>query len=818
MIASFTQARTASTSLTTGVACSHCGLAVPAGLVDQRSGAQFCCAGCRSAHAIIHGCGLERYYLLRGAGAGEGAARATGKGFAEFDDAVFERLHVRGAPGGWKTADLFLEGIHCAACVWLIERLPRVVPGVIEARLDMRRALAAITWDPAQTRLSAAARALDSLGYTPHPARGERSRSARQAEERRRLVHLAVAGACAGNVMLLALALYAGLFDSMEPVYQTFFRWLSMGISLVSLAWPGSVFFRGAWAALRTGTAQLDLPIAVGLGAGAIFGAVNTVRGSGEIYFDSLSILVFALLLGRWVQHRQQRWTGDAIELLFSLTPTSARRVEGSGVREVPVEALSVGDTVEVLAGDSFPVDGTVTDGRSSVDQSLLTGESLPVAVGIGAQVAAGSVNLSGPLRVRVEAAGESTRVGRLMRMVEDAALRRAPIVRAADRIAGWFVLAMLALAGLTAAAWMLIDAPRALDNATALLIVTCPCALGLATPLAVTVAIGRAARRRILIKGGDAFERLARTGTIFLDKTGTITEGRFALVQWHGPEWVKPMVAAVEAQSSHPIARAMCTALPPPTAGAFDVVQTTGSGVRATVDGRRLLVGSMRFLEDAGAMIPGMIRLTAADVRAAALTPVLIAVDGEAVALAGLGDTIRPDSAAAVRALRACGWRVAMLSGDHEEVALAVGRTVGVDWFDIHGAMTPEGKLTAVQTAARQGPVVMVGDGVNDAGALAAATIGIAVHGGAEASLAAADIYLSTPGLWPIVSVIRAARRTMRAIRINLGVSLAYNALAAALAALGVINPWLAAILMPLSSLTVVGLSLKARTFGDEP
>ncbi len=531
-----------------------------------------------------------------------------------------------------------------------------------------------------------------------------------------------------------------------------------------------------------------------------------------------VSVLVFALLVGRWVQHRQQRWAGDAVELLFSLTPTSARLVEPAGVREVPVEALSVGDTIEVLAGDSLPVDGTVVQGSSSVDQSLLTGESRPVGVEPGASVAAGSVNLSGALRIRVEASGEATRVGRLMRMVEEGASRRAPIVRLADRIAGWFVLAMLLLAGLTAGAWLWIDPSRALGNATALLIVTCPCALGLATPLAVTVAIGRAARRGILIKGGDAFERLSHPGVIFLDKTGTITEGRFSVVRWHGPRDVAPLVAAVEAQSTHPIARALCESLPAPPVPASEVVQTTGGGIEAKVAGQRLTIGSPRFVASAGASISTMLHAAAVSVRAEALTPVVVAVDGVAVAVLGLGDAVRMDSAGAIRDLHALGWKVRMLSGDHPDVAAAVGRSIGLEPVNILGGRSPEDKLAAVQAAAMKGPVVMVGDGVNDAAALSAATVGIAVHGGAEASLAAADVYLRTPGLTPIIGLLKAARRTIRAIHINLGASLAYNAVAAALAMTGIINPWIAAILMPLSSLTVVGLSLRARTFGDQP
>jgi Cu2+-exporting ATPase len=298
--------------------CSHCGLHVPAGLVNADREQQFCCHGCEAAYSVIHGCGLDAYYRMRRENeTAAQPAKGTGKRYSEFDDAVFRRLYTRDLAEGLFATELLLEGIHCAACVWLLEKLPSIITGVVEARLDIRRSLVRIVWRDSEASLSRIARALDALGYPPHPARNTSARDIRRLDDRRMLVRLGVAGACAGNVMLLGLALYAGLFDAMEPQYRQLFRWASMAISLVSLAWPGSVFFRGAWTAIRTRTANLDLPIAMGLGAGAIWGVMNTIRGTGEIYFDSLSVLVLALLAGRLIQHRQQRWAADSLELLF---------------------------------------------------------------------------------------------------------------------------------------------------------------------------------------------------------------------------------------------------------------------------------------------------------------------------------------------------------------------------------------------------------------------------------------------------------------------------------------------------------------------
>lgn len=796
------------------VMCAHCSLPVPAGLVVAEAPRQFCCHGCATAYDVIHSCGLDRYYALReSTDRAPTAAKTTGRRYAEFDDPAFLSLYARRAAGSSPSIELYLEGVHCAACVWLVEKLPQVLPGVLEARLDLRRGIVSVSWDESRIALSRIAAVLDSLGYPPHPARQIDARQARRLDDRRALIRIGVAGACAGNVMLLAIALYAGVFDAMESQYHHFFRWVSMLLSLVSLAWPGSVFFRGAIAALRTRTLHLDVPIAVGLLAGAAWGVLNTVTGRGEIYFDSLSVLVFALLVGRFIQARQQRRASDAVELLFSLTPTSARLVENDGVREAPIEVLKAGDLVEVRAGDSFPADGTIETGASQVDQSLLTGESRPVDVATGDAVSAGAVNLSGLVRVRVEAAGEQTRVARLMKMVEEASGRKAPIVRLADRIAGWFVAGMLALAGLTAAVWWSASPARAIDNAAALLIVTCPCALGLATPLAIAVTVGRGARRGILIKGGDAVERLARRGTIYLDKTGTITEGRMSLVSWTGDESIKPLVAEIERHSSHPVARALVGALGPAACASADGITAHASGLEGVVNGRAMLIGSASFIRARTASRPDWLEAAEARATAEALTPVLIAVDGEVRAVAAVGDAVRSDSKEAIDRLRRLGWRVGILSGDHPAVVAAVARRLGVEVA--RGGLSPEDKLAAVVEAARSGPVVMVGDGVNDAAALSAAGVGIAVHRGAEASLSAADVSLSRPGLVPIVELVTAARRTLNVIYRNLGASLFYNGLAAGLAVTGMINPLIAAVLMPASSLTVLTLSFKSRTFG---
>ena len=805
------------------VACSHCGLPVPAGLVaftgqGEPAPTQFCCHGCETVYGVIHAEGLDQYYAIREQDAARQSPTTTDRTYKEFDDPAFQARYCRALPDGTLRTELFLEGVHCAACVWLVEHATVALGRGTRARLDIGRSSAEVIWDPAVATLSDVARRLDKLGYPSHPYRGVDARDMRVKEERALLSRMGVAWAVNGNVMVMAITLYSGYFSDMDLETEQLFRWVSFLLTIPSFFWSARIFFDGAWKALRARMLHMDLPIALGLSAGFIGGTVNVIRGTGEIYFDSVASLIFLLLLGRWLQLRQRRVAGDAAELLYSLAPSSATLVLGDKVEEVPVERLATGDIVRVRAGDTVPTDGVIVLGRSAVDASVLTGESRPVDVTEGDHVHAGTVNLSGQLHVRTEATGEDTRVGRLMHAVAEASRRRAPIVRLADRVIGSFVAVVLVLAVLTALLWLWLDPKLALDHAVALLIVTCPCALGLATPLAVTAALGKAARQGVLVKGGDALERLSKPGLVLFDKTGTLTEGKVQVMRWLGTPDVIAQVVALEAQSAHPLARAVLAAYPQETL--LDVVDgqhTVGGGLQGVVDGHLFVVGSPRFVLASVAQAPHA-DAWLQELLAEAWTPVLVARDGELVAALGFGDPIRADAAGSLHALRAQGMEIGILSGDHPDVVAAVARQLGVPMRTVVGGATPEQKLAKVQEELTRGPVLMVGDGVNDAAALAAATVGISVHGGAEASLQAADVFLTRQGLAPIVALITGARRTVRTIQRNIVFSLVYNVIGAGLAMAGLLSPLVAAILMPLSSLTVVSSSFRSKSFADVP
>ncbi len=804
------------------VACTHCGLSVPLGLVVDGAAHQFCCAGCRSAFDLIRAHGLDDYYSIFERVQSE-RRRASGHGstYDELDDESFAERYVR-TDGNTSRCEMVLEGLHCAACVWLVERLPLVVDGVSEARVNLTRRTVQLEWLTDRVRLSQIGRALDGLGYAPHPW-GDRARAeAQQQENRSHLIRIAVAGACAGNAMLIAVALYAGMFASMEAGHSYVLRLASAGLGWISLLWPGRVFFRSAWAAIRTRTPHMDLPVALGLAVGGTTGTINAVTGRGEVYFDSLSVLVFLLLVGRWLQYRQQRMAADSVALLAKLTPQTARRVEHGEVRRVSLAALRPDDIVEVLPGELVPADGHVVEGRSAVDQSLLTGESVPVGVNEGDNLTAGATNCEGPLKIRVAATGGESRLGRLMQMVEQATVGRSPLVQWADRIAGYFVVTVVLLAAVTVVLWSGSGISVAIGHAVALMIVACPCALGLATPLALAVAHGQAARREILIKGGDVLERLAQTGHIWFDKTGVLTVGQMTLQRWDGDQRAKRWVAALERRANHPIGCALADGLSAELGAAainaVDVVsvkQIAGSGVTGKVAGREISVGSPRWIAGQGIVSSERFRLPLDDILGSGWTPIVVAIDGGIVAVAGVGDRVRDEAVEVVADLKQRGWQVGLLSGDHPQTAARVAEAVGIPSEQTHAALAPEQKLDVIRGTVADGCTMMVGDGVNDAPALAAASVGVAVQGGAEVSLQVAPVYLGQAGLRGVVELIDGARHALGVVRMNLGISLGYNVVAVALAMAGWINPLVAAVLMPLSSLTVLGVSLASRSFG---
>jgi Cu2+-exporting ATPase len=812
-------------------ACAHCGLPVPANLVREGDENQFCCSGCRQVFTLVREWGFDQYYRLvdRHQGVLE-PARVTGRSFEDFDDEGLQAEATEKVGANRRCTRLYLEGVHCAACVWLVEKLPAVLRGVDEVRLNLGNGVAEITWRPEQTRLSTIGRALDRLGYTPHVHRASRVQEARRIEDRAALARLGVATACAMNLMFLHGALYAGEYSGMASPYETFFRWMSLAVAIPVLVFSARPFFQTALAGLRARIVHIDLPIAIALTIAFAASAWNAVRGSGPIWFDSLAMLVAALLGARQLQRSAQR---AALERADSLRGVAflefARRLTGDGPDappvEVPLTALSPGDRVEVRSGELVPVDGVVLSGRSSLDNAVLTGEAVPLPVREGDPVSAGATNLGARLIVRVDAAGDKSRVGALLAIVQEALSRKPTLLRTTDLLARRFVQALLAAAVVTGLASLHRGPEVALERVVALLVVACPCALGLSVPLAVSVALMRAARAGIFVKDPEALERLRRVDTVLLDKTGTLTEGRATVARWQGEDAVLRLALALEAESSHAVARAFRESFSRSICivrTIEGVVETPGQGIAGRLDGHDVRVGNREHVAAGGASVPPDLDGFAARLIADGLTPVFVAVDGRGAGVAGIGDALRPDARNTVAALRRRGARVRVLSGDHPDVVARVGAELGLPDTDVLGGLTPERKRDIVaglvNDAGRTGTVVMVGDGVNDAAALALADVGIAVHGGTGPTIVAADILLTREGVTPLLDMLDGARRLRGVVRRNLGFSLVYNAGACALALAGFVSPLLAAVLMPISSLTVVFSSVLTQTFARCP
>ncbi|MDZ4830639.1 MAG: heavy metal translocating P-type ATPase [Phycisphaerae bacterium] len=797
--------------------CAHCGLPVAADDVDSSAVEQFCCGGCRAVWTSLHSCGLEQYYELK---AREAAVRddrrpanVTQRRFAHLERPEFVAKHVRIASDGRLSTELCVDGLHCGACVWLLEALPRLVEGLLSVRVDIGRAVALIEWEQGRVTLGEIARRFDQLGYQLLPMLDPAARENDRAIDRAWLIRLGIAAALTSNSMAVAFALYGGLFATMATPYRVFFQWASVALAIGALVGPGRIYFVNALAAIRTRTPHMDIPVALGLFAATGSGLVNTLRGTGTIYCESATALVFLLLVGRFIQYRQQRKARQDVELITTLVPAIARRRSTDGaIEEVPIEALMRGDLVEVLVGETVPCDGVLVSGVVHFDVAILTGESKPALTNAGESVWAGTRSLDQPATVVVEVSGEATRAGRLLALVADASRRRPPIVELANRMAGWFLLAVLAGSGFTAWWWWHLGSDVAIARAVALLVVTCPCALGLATPLAIASALGKAARAGVLVKGGDVLERLAMPGTIVLDKTGTLTQGRMTVTSSEGDATAFALAGALEQSSCHPIATAISRAFAPRNSTAAStsrVHERAGYGIEGEVDGQAVALGNHAFVTERYGEAPRWAKTFASSAMARAETPVYVGVDGALRGVISVGDPIRSEAQSIVAQVRSLGWNVVMCSGDQLTVARAVGRAVGLGNDEIEAGCDPERKLAFMRDRAHASPVVMVGDGVNDLAAMAAADVGVAVRNGAQSALHVADVCLAAGGLRPLVKLLSGAQRTMRAIRITLAVSIAYNATGGVLAFNGLVNPLVAAVLMPVSSLTVLWLAL---------
>ena len=728
--------------------CPHCGAAVE-GAEDR-----FCCFGCEMAWKLVHDAGLEEYYERREEAGMRPEARARSW------DAV--QVHP---VGDHVEVTLAIDGLRCTSCTWVVEKVLERTEGVQDVHVSYASGRARVAWDPEVIDLTKLAQRVSALGYSPRPVQ--------EASPPEPLFsNLGVALFATSNLMLLTAGLYASWIDGMEPRFQALFRWLSLVLATPVAIYSAAPFWRGAWAGVLARKIGMDVPIALAVGVLYGHGVIQTLRG-GDAYLDSLGMLVSLLLIGRIVESRGRRKTADAAAAIAAELPAMARRRTSTGVEEVDRSLLALGDTVELGPGTEVPADAKILEGAFKVQMALLTGESIPRAMTVGETLYAGSVIETGSGAAEVIGVGQDTMAMQMVTAVRDA-IDRPTAKNAADALAPSFTLATIGVAAISASIWTWVSGlEMGLQVGVAVLVVACPCALGLSVPLAVSAGLGALSRRGVLLRDGDTLLRLAEVETVALDKTGTLTHGSLTVVAAEDP--VLRICAGLERASQHPIGRAITReaverGIPLPLF--THVVETPGQGIEGDLEGHHYV------LQSGGA---GRVRLTEA---------------GQEIGVVELGDRLRPDVLRSVELLRGAGLKLAILSGDVSAATHKLAEEVGI--HTEYGELLPEQKVSWVQ---EHSPALFVGDGLNDGPALANAHVGLAMRTGAGSSLGAADGVVSADGLRPIVAAIAGARATQSAIRTNLRRSVVYNLIAVAGAAFGFVNPLVAAVLMPLSS-----------------
>lgn len=807
--------------------CFHCGQPLPAaepslhasiGGKDQ----SFCCGGCQALAQTLHAAGFGHLYGDQARFArpiDETARREAEPVWAAYDTEELRTQFVRPLDECRAEITLAPENIRCAACAWLIEQHLGSLPGVESVIANVATRRVVVRWRAAEQPVSALLAALAGIGYLAWPF--EVSRSDRQDRHARRglLMRMAVAMLGMMQVMMYAWPIYTHE-ATIDPGQLQLMRWASLVLTLPVVLYSASPIFAGAWRSLRQRHLGMDVPVAIGVGAGFLASTVATLRGTGEVYFDSVTMFVAFLLLARYLELRVRQASRSGAEMLARQLPATCERLRGEGGagERVPVARLRAGDLIRVKAGEVVPADATIVAGASELDESMLTGESRPVPRGIGDPVLAGCFNTTSPLELRVSKVGAATRLAEIVAVLDRALAEKPRLATVADRVAGWFVGILLVLAALAGVVWWAwIDPSRALLVTVAVLVVSCPCALSLATPAALAAAGAALSRRGLLLTRGHALETLAGVTDVMLDKTGTLTQGRFALTEIlalgdASADASLQLAAAMERSGEHPIARGILEAAQ--AQGLADRVHAVstmrnvpGQGLEAEVDGQRYRLGRREFVaalgRNASSDREGISTALAASERSGATLVWLGSARG-AQAVFVLADIEREQSARLLAALRALGVTCHLVSGD---------TPASVGWWADHfqiarreGGVTPEGKREYVANLQRAGAVVLaVGDGINDAPVLAQAQVSIAIGSGAPLAQAGADAVLTHGRVAEIANALETARRTRRVVRQNLGWAFAYNVIAIPLAATGYVTAWMAGIGMSVSSLLVV-------------
>ncbi|WP_027468108.1 heavy metal translocating P-type ATPase [Deefgea rivuli] len=797
---------------TDAIPCFHCAEPCPSDSEFQiryRNQRQVvCCAGCKAVAETIIASGLDQYYAQRQKPADRQAPLPSEllEQLSLYDDSELQADFVHHIDSNSKEAALILEGISCAACIWLNEQHIAQLKGVQSVSINYSTYRARIRWDDSQIRLSTILESIAAIGYRALPYDHARDEVIWQKQRKTALFRLWVAGLSMMQVMMFVVPIYLSQADEIEANWLNMMHWGSALLTLPVVLYSCWPFYANSWRDLRHGRAGMDLPVSLGVLIAFFASLYSLITGHGEIYFDSVSMFVFLLLGGRYLELKARRSAGAAAEKLVKLVPTFAHQLHSDDTpHETAVAHLKIGDRIVVKAGEIIPIDGVVLDGQSEVNEAMLSGESLPVSKTSGTQVTAGTANLLSPLTVEVQLIGANTRIASMVRILDQALTQKPRLAAIADRIAGWFVLGLLIAASLTFWYWHLHNPAHALAITVALLVISCPCALSLATPTALTAATGHLAQLGLLVTRANLLETMAKVSDIVLDKTGTLTFGEPRIVRTIAlaldENTALSIAQSLEQQSEHPIAKAFSHQVSSAaTLTAQKIQKHAQGGLSGWIGEQQYWIGSLQF-------ISSLLTQAAPDT----LTPyqhegsIIALSDGNTwLAAFVLADRLRPEATTLIHELKAAGFQLHLVSGDQQHPVHEIARQLQIE--QVRANATPEAKVAYIQALQENGKIVlMIGDGVNDAPVLALANVSIAMGGGVDIAHAAGDMVLLNNNLACLPAAFQLASKTQRIIRQNLLWALLYNLAALPLAAAGYVTPWIASIGMAMSSLLVV-------------
>ncbi len=768
----------------------------------------FCCKGCQGVYHLLESEGLDTFYDKLGDTALQPAVQKS-EDLEKFDLEGFRNKYIREDEDGLYEISLIIEGIHCSACVWLNEKVLHKTDGVIEATINYTNNKARIVWDPEEIKLSKIIETIRSIGYNAYPydpaLQEERANKTKKAYYSRILV--AVFGSM--NIMWIAIAQYAGYFTGMEQRFKDILNVAEFILATPVLFYSGWIFFRGAWYGFKNRIANMDTLVASGALLAYIYSIYAMVTQHGEVYFDSVTMIITFVLVGKYLEVLSKKHAVDTLDSIMGSTPTEVTIVKNGEKSLLSIENVTLGDIIELKPGEKVVIDGIVTYGEGSFDESSLTGESEPVYKQKGDTILSGSICLDSVVRYEATKDASSSLLHSIVSLLEESITKKPHIEQLADRVSGYFSTVILLIALLTFAGWWYVGGAfeQALIVGISVIVIACPCALGLATPMATLVGIGMAAKHNILFKEATFLETMAKSDLLALDKTGTITEGRPSVVTEKKYHSYDPnLLHALVSTSNHPISKGIKayleqndTVFTPLELAATKTIQA--KGIMATCEEHTLLGGNAAFMHEHGIDCNAQSEHTL----------FYFAIDGQCVTRFELSDTVREGAREAIAEIKRMGVEVVMLTGDHEQSAQRIAQEVGID--TVHAQLLPQDKASFVQSRQEEGHVVvMAGDGINDAIALAQSNIAIAMGSGADVAISVSDVVLMDEKPQSILHAYRISKRTYRAVKENLGLSLLYNIIAIPLAVSGYVTPLIAALSMSLSSLIVVGNSMRIK------